>query len=173
MRRLGTGVWAVALLGVAASGAGAQDVITDGREGLPARFAGDRTGHSTWGPLWGTNDKTKSGAGESKDPTPPGPPVAEKTAHVQKREMNAFMRRQAVCDRLRQIADATGDGELARQANELEQRAWLIYQRRTAGLHLGGPDEAVLEQHLGTSTAMPRPRAGAPGGDGRAELMGR
>jgi hypothetical protein len=173
MRRLGTGVWTVTLLGVAASTAGAQEVVTDGKEGTPAQFAGDRPGHSTWGNLWG-NDKAKSAVADHGGPAPPpGPPVAETARRVQQREKNAFTRRQAVCDRLIQIAEATGDIELQRQANELLERAWSIYLRRTAGLHLGGADEAALEQNLETGTAMPRPRAEAPNGNGRAELMGR
>jgi hypothetical protein len=173
MRRLGTGLWSVALLGVAVSAAGAQGVIGDGRDGVPTRFAGGQPGNTTWDSLVGPSDKNGIGTANSQPVTAPaGPPVAEQTKRTQKQEQNAFLRRILVCDRLRQIAAETNDAALERQADALAEQAWLIYTRRTKSLHLSGPDAAVLEQNLGTDTAMPRPRAGAPAGDRRAELMG-
>jgi hypothetical protein len=173
MRRLGTGLWAVALLGVAVSDAGAQQVISDGREGVPTRYAPDRPGNTWWDSVSGSSDKGGTGtAGEQRVTVPAGPPVAERTIHTQQREKNAFLRRLMVCDRLRQVAAETNDAALERQADALAAQAWEIYRRRTASLRLSGPDEAVLEQSLGTGTATPRPRAGAPAGDRRAELTG-
>ncbi len=173
MRRLGTGLGAVALLGVALSAALADDVVSDGRNGAPARFAPDRPGNNTWDSTFGAANKGHDGAATGQPVTAPGgPPVAERAARIQQREKNAYMRRMQVCLRLQQIAAESNDADLGRQAEALLDQAWLIYQRRTASLHLSGPDEAVLDQHLGTDTAMPQPRAGAPAGDGRAQLLG-
>jgi hypothetical protein len=48
------------------------------------------------------------------------------------KEQAKFLRRQQVCDRLRELALESGDAELERQAELLEQRAWWIYEQRTA-----------------------------------------
>jgi hypothetical protein len=48
------------------------------------------------------------------------------------KEQAKFFRRQKVCLRLRDIAQETNDQELERQADLLEQRAWYIYEQRTA-----------------------------------------
>ncbi len=175
MRRLGTGLGAVALLGVAVTAALADDVLSDGQDGPQPKYAADRPGSTSWNTLFGPSDKDKgrnaAPAGQPM-PAPTAPPVADRAASIQQREEKAFMRRMAVCDRLRQIAEATNDADLGRQADALQEQAWLIYTRRTASLGLPGTDEAVLQQRLGTGTATPRPRAGAPAGDGRAELPG-
>ncbi len=173
MRRLGTGLWSVALLGVAVSVAGAQGVISDGRDGVPTRYAGGQPGNTTFGNVFGPSDKSGTGTANSQPVTvPAGPPVAERERRTFEHEKRAFLRRLLVCDRLRQIAEETGDPDLTRQADALHEKAWLIYTYRTRPLHLSGPDEAVLEQNLGTGTATPRPRAGAPAGDRRAEIVG-
>ncbi len=51
-------------------------------------------------------------------------------------EKRKWLRRLEVCDRLRQIASETGDEELARKADRLDERAWEIFSQRTgtAGL---------------------------------------
>lgn len=48
------------------------------------------------------------------------------------KEQAKFLRRQQVCDRLRELAQDSNDTELERQAELLEQRAWWIYEQRTA-----------------------------------------
>jgi hypothetical protein len=48
------------------------------------------------------------------------------------REKAKFDRRQEVCDRLREIAHETGDVQLERQADLLEQRAWFVYEQRAS-----------------------------------------
>lgn len=40
-------------------------------------------------------------------------------------------RRQAVCNRLLEIADATGDDDLRRKAEQLDERAWDLYTMTT------------------------------------------
>ena len=61
------------------------------------------------------------------------------------REENALLRRQAVCLKLRTIAAQTNNEELRRQADELDDRAWSVYQRRIAHLPAGGGSEIRRE----------------------------
>jgi hypothetical protein len=49
-------------------------------------------------------------------------------------EEAALLRRDDVCDRLAEIAVQTNDAELANLAEQLKQRAWEVYTRRTAHL---------------------------------------
>jgi hypothetical protein len=73
----------------------------------------------------------------------------------QAREKNEWLRRVAVCDKLRDIAALTNDDELLRKADQLDQRAWETYQKRTARLPAGAAglqaDERILERRLGPS----------------------
>jgi hypothetical protein len=61
------------------------------------------------------------------------------------REENALLRRQAVCLKLRTIAAQSNNDELRRQADELDDRAWSVYQRRVAHLPAGGGSEGSRE----------------------------
>jgi hypothetical protein len=54
----------------------------------------------------------------------------------QQRRMNALIRRMEVCDRLRMIANQTGNEVLMSQADELEERANALYRQQMAGLPL-------------------------------------
>lgn len=88
----------------------------------------------------------------------------ETVAAEQQRHMNALMRRMEVCDRLRMIANQTGNETLMSQADELEERANAIYRRQTAGLPL--PAQAPLSV-LASDRETPKPdpkatRANAP-----------
>ena len=47
-------------------------------------------------------------------------------------ELNKALRREAVCQRLREIADETNDPELAKQADLLESRAWAVYEQKVS-----------------------------------------
>lgn len=57
-------------------------------------------------------------------------------AHRAQEEAN-FLRRMAVCDRLRQLALETGDDSLERQAEALQQKAETAYRERTANVASG------------------------------------
>ncbi len=82
---------------------------------------------------WFTRLFTHDSAPKKKDavkdevarPMPPSPIVMRKKAEGE------LLRRQEVCEKLRQIALETSDKELARKADDLEQRAWDIYVQRT------------------------------------------
>ena len=66
----------------------------------------------------------------------PNPLVGNEPLHdafsLLSKEQAKFLRRQKVCDRLREVALENGDDELERQAELLEQRAWWLYEQRTA-----------------------------------------
>jgi hypothetical protein len=68
----------------------------------------------------------------------------EPAAAEQQRRMNALIRRMEVCDRLRMIADQTGNEALMHQANELEERANAIYRQQVSGLPLSAPSPLSL-----------------------------
>jgi hypothetical protein len=77
---------------------------------------------------------------------------------TQANEKADWIRRIAVCDKLREIAILTNDDELFRKADQLDQRAWDTYQKRTARLPAGAAglqsDERILNRRLGTNTSM-------------------
>ena len=56
---------------------------------------------------------------------PPAKPTASSSRLVQAKV--DLERRQAVCNRLIEIADASGDDDLRRKAEQLDQRAWDLY----------------------------------------------
>ncbi|MBI3408641.1 MAG: hypothetical protein HY040_09825 [Planctomycetes bacterium] len=78
-------------------------------------------------------------------------PQAESAAQVRVRAQMELMRRQEVCDKMREIAFQTSDDELRRQADQLDQRAWDAYVQKTsrvAGTRMLTPDEQALESRL-------------------------
>jgi hypothetical protein len=169
MRKLGAGVLAAALLGAVVSAACAQDA--DGGKAPPE----DRA-------PWKRNKGSKPKPGAEKKPekkeTPPAPAApspAQRTAQEQReRQRNALLRRLQVCTRLRQVAHEAGDAELERHADELEARAWALFQQPGRPALAGSPDEAALQRRLEIGTALPQDRADRPAGpdERRAALKG-
>jgi hypothetical protein len=80
--------------------------------------------------------KQENKASEEK-PQPASP--IESAAAQQQRHLNAWYRRVEVCDRLRMIAEQTGNDALREQADELEDRANVIYRQQTSALPLASP----------------------------------
>lgn len=80
---------------------------------------------------------------------------SEKAAERFQREQRAFLRRLAVCDRLRQVALQTNDDELLRRADELQEQAWSLCLERTGMVpvdedEVASPaDEEILDERLG------------------------
>jgi hypothetical protein len=68
---------------------------------------------------------------------------------LRQRAMVEWLRRTEVCDKLRAIAESTGDKDLARKAEALTQRAWDIYQKSSDTPGRLSPDEQLLEGRLG------------------------
>ena len=105
-------------------------------------------------------------------------PASPKPAEIKKvpamlvltpaQEKAEWLRRIAVCDRLRTIATQTNDDDLARKADMLDQRSWDIYRQRTAQLAAGaGFDQQALGRHLGADMRLPL-RGGDTSSAGRA-----
>lgn len=87
-------------------------------------------------------------------------PVAEKATERFEREQRAFMRRLAVCDRLRQVALQTNDESLFRKADQLQEEAWSHCLERTGMVPVDGDasatDKDILDQHLGSDSRSTR-----------------
>jgi hypothetical protein len=86
-----------------------------------------------------SNDNGSTSPSGAAKPAP-SPAVARATLD---REEKVLLRRQAVCDQLRQIALDTGNTEMEQQVEQLNQQAFTIFQQRTAGL----ADIAAEEKH--------------------------
>jgi hypothetical protein len=109
------------------------------------------------------NGKNASEATPKPVPTAEGGYV-EQAAAEQQRRMNALIRRMEVCDRLRMIADQTGNEALMLQANELEERANALYRNQMAGLPLPAqtPLSILADENRGQmAPALPMARTPA------------
>jgi hypothetical protein len=81
--------------------------------------------------------KGEADAKKAKPAPPRGEEVAKPDTMQQLHEERLkFLRRQQVCDRLREVAQETGDRAMEQQADLLESRAWFIYQQRAAQFQL-------------------------------------
>lgn len=150
MRRLRLGGVAAALmlgLGVAVATTRADDYFEESTpepKGLLSGMFGEkpksqaRRSKNTKNGKNAKNAKNASQAAPRPVPTAEGGSV-ELAAAEQQRRMNALIRRMEVCDRLRMIADQTGNEALMIQANELEERANAIYRQQMAGLPVSAP----------------------------------
>jgi hypothetical protein len=87
--------------------------------------------------------------------------------------LDAYLRRMQVCDRLKEIADETGDAALEQQAELMAQRAWFVYQQRTAQLKLPGlmplDEQTATESLLSQQERRDRSQEPAPLRSVRAE----
>jgi hypothetical protein len=93
-----------------------------------------------------------------KPPEPPPPPKRDPAAEASAQRAAAeadLLRRQEVCDELRQIAVEKNNPKLAAQADELERRAYELYKRQTAHLPVSRmvPAEERLDRTLRTGSA--------------------
>lgn len=105
-------------------------------------------------------------------PLSPSNTNKERAAALQ-RELDAYLRRMQVCDRLKEIADETGDSALEQQAELMAQRAWFVYQQRTAQLKLPGlvplDEQAATDSLLSQQERRERSQEPAPLRSVRAE----
>jgi hypothetical protein len=127
-----------------------------------------------WPPNWFASrsapklDERKPDA--TKDDKTKVAPMAEPARLIREREESAFLRRWDVCDRLKQIAESTGDDALRRKAEVLADRAFTLYLQRTGGAPAPGNDldgelrllEGARQGGAGTSL-LPGRTAGVPG----------
>lgn len=92
-------------------------------------------------------------------PQPAGP--VESTETERQRHQNAWFRRAQVCDRLRSIANQTGNQALMSQADELEERANELYRLQTSRLPLAAQSSVTLLAADQENTNHVRPGAAA------------
>ncbi len=91
---------------------------------------------------------------------------AKTESNSRQAELNKALRREAVCQKLREIAEETNDPELSKQADLLESRAWAIYEQKmsTASVTRFQPmNEKDIEARL------TRTERGSTGESARAE----
>jgi len=133
MRRLAIGAGAAVLgLALGASLVRADDSDTDKP---PTTHWWDRImPGKTAKPEADDDDDDKQVRTEPKAPVKAGPTARELAIAQREKEKANFMRRSDACLKLKQIALDTGDDELHRRAEELNDRAWSIYLQRTAAL---------------------------------------
>jgi hypothetical protein len=163
MRRVGAGAAAAALimgLGVA---------VATGQ--VPVRGGGDAEPRGLLSGLFAGKSKTPSKvATKVPEELSQQPSMVEATASQLNHYRNALLRRLEVCDRLRNIADQTGNEALMNQADVLEARANELYRQQTAGLpQVATPilandsqPSGRLQQALDVSRGRDAPRGEAP-----------
>ena len=137
MRRVGAGITAAVLLAALAASALAQDTDGDLHSAPPVPAA--KAWWTGWfGPAAKT-DKPESKKPEAAvPPAPAGPSPVELAAAARQHERAAFNRRMEVCDRLTEIAVQNNDTAMQSQIDQLRDRAWEAYQKRTADLPSSG-----------------------------------
>jgi hypothetical protein len=149
MRRLGLGGMAALMVGL-----GAAVTTTRGgeNEGNPAEARGILSG------VFGEKPKAQSEKElkASIERRQGDDSVAAEEANRQRHE-NAWFRRVQICDRLRTIANQTGNEALMNQANELEDRANAIYRQQTSRLPqpVQAPVAVLANEN---ESAPPRPK---------------
>ena len=140
MRRLiSGGVAAALLLGIGAAVATTRADDSQEATGLLSGMFDQKPKKQVQNGKKGTNAKN----GKDAPPRPVVPTAeagyVEAVDAERQRRQNALIRRMEVCDRLRSIANQTGNEALMIQANELEERANAIYRQQVSGLPLPGP----------------------------------
>ena len=122
---------------------------------------------SWWSNLFGSRPKS-----EPKKPAPAERPAAATPADrafQRERLSNIYLRRQAVCDRLRDIALQTNNTALQEEANRLDELAWKLFTERTNRLGAaGGIDRAGP----GGRRTVPAKQASRPDSPGRPDRSG-
>jgi len=104
-----------------------------------------------WMPRWLTmrgrsHEVKKVGPAQEPQPAPVSPLLSPRAAEAKRQaELDKWTRRVDVCDKLRKIALDTGDEELQRKADFLDQKAWEAYQNRTGVVT--PPSSAVAVQN--------------------------
>jgi hypothetical protein len=102
--------------------------------------------------------------------------VVQEAAALRAREEAKYLRRSEVCARLKEIAEQSNNADLRRHAEQMEERAWAVYNDRTR--HMASSqaafesDRKTLDRHL-RPAAVPDHRSGAdlfnvPGREGLA-----
>jgi hypothetical protein len=168
MRKLGaTGMAAALCAGLALATARADDGDSGDLRSMPP------VKPSWWTEMFGSKEKTPEP--KKLAPAAPTPPrvIRNDPASVQAREESALFRRLKVCDELFEVADKKDDEALREKIHQLTEKAWAVYQQRTAGIAPRVADENALTRPAtsavdGTSQPAAResaslnPRGGQP-----------
>jgi hypothetical protein len=83
---------------------------------------------------------TQTDAARPNRPTTKPKPTTDPSIKARDQELANWLRRAAVCTKLLEIADETGDESLRKKAEELDRRARATYERRMG--ELGGEIES-------------------------------
>ncbi|MER3415623.1 MAG: hypothetical protein C4297_05350 [Gemmataceae bacterium] len=129
-----------------------------------------KTKNHWWWPFSSGTEKSKKAApkpaAQAKKQEPQEPTASSATT-AEKRNLTQaqadYLRRLAVCDRLREVALDLGDESLHEQADLLEQRAWVLYERRT--------EASRFYDLAGRTPSAPRAGDGSPAGDRAARAV--
>lgn len=120
----------------------------------PPDKAADKADPGLFGGLFATRSKPPAKAKDrDKEAADRPPSVADRTAE-QERLMKGYLRRLAVCDRLRDIAHETNNSALAEEASRLDELAWKVYQEQSNRL-LGVKSMAMEPDEAGSGVALP------------------
>lgn len=123
------------------------------------------------------SDVAKTAGKDAESSLPPSRPLsqADEATAARAREEAILFRRLAVCNKLMEIALQTNDKQLQGQAEQLDERAWAIYNQRTANLPTRAAeldlDERVLEKNARKETSQGRalwPSSRAAGRDSKS-----
>lgn len=115
-----------------------------------------RSSEASEGRLFGGLFSTSSKPAKPKDADKEAarPLSVPDRAVEQERLMKGYLRRLAVCDRLRDIAHETDNAALAEEAARLDEMAWKIYQEQSNRL-LGVRSMALEPEEAGSGAALP------------------
>lgn len=108
-----------------------------------------------FGGLFGTASKPQAKKDKGKEGAE-RPLTAPDRALEQERLMKAYLRRLAVCDRLRDIALETNDAALSEEAGRLDEMAWTLYHEQSNRL-LGVQSMAMEPEAVAEGAALPDP----------------
>lgn len=138
-----------------------------------AEAAKKKSASSWWWPFGSSTKNDKATVKVEKKPTPEklvqtkpiSAPLGLEGANLIAEEQAKFLRRQQVCDRIREAALSKGDSSLEKQAQLLEQRAWFIYEQRTAQARMPSllPIEDTLDTRKLTTESPLKGRRAAEG----------
>ncbi len=84
------------------------------------------------------------------------------TASAAQQELSKALRREAICNRLREIAEETNDPELAKQADLLESRSWALYEQKVLAARLPKMNPMNEQDAEAKFLAESAKRSGAP-----------
>jgi hypothetical protein len=128
MRKLRAGgIAAALLLGLAAPGMAQQKAAYRQGDGLIGSLFSNHKPDGKPGDQPAPPTETAS----TETPAKPSPATARA---ILDREQQILLRRQMACDRLREIALEAGNTEMERQADQLSEQAFAVFQQRTTGL---------------------------------------